>query len=141
LVKELGTEAFRDRVEALFELEKDGPSTLTEEEVARCKSFFPDPPYEDLPDQDDGFDAALRSDLLFANWVERCVHAHKKSGYRIATLVLKRTGLAPGDVSDRQMEFIADLADRYSFGEMRVTHEQNLVLADVRLKDLPELYR
>src|SRR5690606_37432776 len=78
LVKELGADVFRDRVEALFELEKDGPSTLTEEEVARCRSFFTDPPYEDLPDEDPGFEAALRSDLMFAHWVERSVHPHKK---------------------------------------------------------------
>jgi len=67
--------------------------------------------------------------------------AHKKPGYRIVTLCLKETGVAPGDASDRQMEFVADLAEKYSFSEVRVTHEQNLVLTDVRLQDLYVLYQ
>ena len=65
----------------------------------------------------------------------------RKPGYRIVTLCLKETGVAPGDASDRQMEFVADLAEKYSFGEVRVTHEQNLVLTDVRLQDLYVLYQ
>ena len=141
LVKELGEDVFRDKVEAEWARLKDGPATLTEAEVERCKGFFTEPPYEDLSDQDAGFSAALSSDILFNQWVERNVHAHRKPGYRIVTLCLKNTGVAPGDVSDRQMEFIADLADRYSFGELRVTHEQNVVLTDVRLSDLAELHR
>lgn len=140
LMKALGPDAYRDRVEREWAMSKDGPATLTEEEVARCKSFFTDPPREELPDQDDDFDAAMQRDLLFNHWVERNVHAHKVAGYRIVTLCLKQTGAAPGDITDRQMEHVADLADRYSFGELRVTHEQNLVLADVRLKDLYALY-
>ena len=140
LVKELGADAFRAKVEAAWQFSKDGLATLTEAEVKRCKAFFTDPAYQPLPDQDAGVATRLDSDVLFNNWHERNVRAHKKSGYRIVTLCLKATGSAPGDLSAEQMEFVADLADNYSFGELRVTHEQNLVLTDVRLSDLPALF-
>ncbi len=140
LVKELGADAFRDKVEAAWEFSKDGPSTLTEAEFKRCKQFFTEPAYETLPDGDAAVSALLQSDIRFNNWLERNVRAHKKSGYRIVTLCLKATGAAPGDLSAEQMEFVADMADRYSFNELRVSHEQNLVLTDVKLSDLPALY-
>ena len=140
LVKELGVTAFRDKVEAAWELSKDGPATLTEAEFKRCKQFFSEPAYESLPDSDATVSALLQSDIRFNNWQERNVRAHKKSGYRIVTLCLKATGAAPGDLSAEQMEFVADMADRYSFHELRVSHEQNLVLTDVKLGDLPALY-
>jgi sulfite reductase (NADPH) hemoprotein beta-component len=141
LVKEIGADAFREKVETEYQHDKDGPATLTQEEVDRCKAYFKDPAYEDLPDTDNAVAEAANTDLLFHHWLERNVAQHIKSGYRIVTLCLKETGVAPGDVTDGQMEFIADLADRYSFGEIRVTHEQNVVLADVRVSDLYELYR
>ncbi|MGA0934640.1 MAG: nitrite/sulfite reductase [Pseudohongiellaceae bacterium] len=141
LVKEIGADAFREKVETEYRHDKDGPATLTQEEVDRCKAYFKDPAYEDLPDTDNAVAEAANTDLLFHHWLERNVAQHIKSGYRIVTLCLKETGVAPGDVTDGQMEFIADLADRYSFGEIRVTHEQNVVLADVRVSDLYELYR
>ena len=141
LVKELGIDAFREKVEAQWLLSKDGEGTLTETEVERCRSFFTSPDYEDLPDRVAEVDTAIKNDLLFNHWVERNVATHKVPGYRIVTLSLKETGIAPGDLTDRQMDFVADLADRYSFGEMRITHEQNLTLADVRLQDLYELYK
>ncbi|MFX4351299.1 hypothetical protein ABTA28_19305, partial [Acinetobacter baumannii] len=80
--------------------------------------------------------AARGGDAIFDNWVHRNVSAHKVPGYAIVTLSLKRTGLAPGDITSEQMEVVADLADRYSFGELRTTHEQNIVLADVKQADL-----
>jgi len=141
LAKEIGADAFREKVETEYRHDKDGPATLTQEEVDRCKAYFKDPAYEDLPDTDNAVAEAANTDLLFHHWLERNVAQHIKSGYRIVTLCLKETGVAPGDVTDGQMEFIADLADRYSFGEIRVTHEQNVVLADVRVSDLYELYR
>jgi sulfite reductase (NADPH) hemoprotein beta-component len=141
LMKEIGPEEYRRRVEAEWQHDKDGPGTLTQEEVDRCKAFFTDPAYETLPDTDAAIEAEAGKDVMFSHWLERNVAAHKKPGYRIVTLCLKETGVAPGDVTDRQMDFIADLADRFSFGEVRVTHEQNVVLADVRLKDLYEMYR
>ena len=141
LMKEIGPEEYRKRVEAEWQHDKDGPGTLTREEVDRCKSFFTSPAYEALDDNDASVEEMTGKDLLFSHWCERNVARHKQPGYRIVTLCLKETGVAPGDVTDRQMEFIADLADRFSFGEVRVTHEQNVVLADVRLRDLYELYR
>ncbi len=141
LVKEIGAEAFRDKVEAEWLHDKDGPATLTQGEVERCRAFFTDPDYQDLDNTDQAVEDAAASDLLFSHWLERNVSPHKKSGYRIVSLCLKETGVAPGDITDTQMEFVADLADKYSFGEVRVTHEQNLVLTDVRLQDLYTVYQ
>ena len=136
LVKEIGAEAFREKVEAEWLHDKDGSATLTQDEVERCKGFFTDPDYQELDNTNQAIEDAAASDLLFSHWLERNVAPHKKSGYRIVNLCLKETGVAPGDITDTQMEFVADLADKYSFGEVRVTHEQNLVLTDVRLQDL-----
>jgi sulfite reductase (NADPH) hemoprotein beta-component len=141
LVKELGVAVFRDKVETEWQLFKDGPATLTEDEVARCKRYFVDPAYETLADVDAEVEHLLHRDILFTQWMERNVRAHKKPGYRVVTLCLKATGSPPGDLNAEQMEFVADLADRYSFGELRVSHEQNLVLTDVRLRDLPTLHQ
>jgi sulfite reductase (NADPH) hemoprotein beta-component len=140
LVKALGAEAFKKKVEAEWQNDKGGPATLTEEEVERCKSFFTDPNYEEVSDSSDT-EAAAAKDLLFNNWLERNVASHKHPGYRIVNICLKETGVAPGDVTDGQMEFIADLADKYSFGEVRVTHEQNVVLTDVKHADLYAVYQ
>ncbi len=140
LVKELGVDVFRDKVEAEWLHHKDSAATLTEAEFLRCKQFFTEPAYQTSPDSDAAVTEKLQADIRFNNWMERNVRAHKKSGYRIVTLCLKATGAAPGDLSAEQMEFVADLADRYSFNELRVSHEQNLVLTDVKLVDLPALY-
>ena len=140
LVKELGVDVFRNKVEAEWQYTKDGPNTLTENEYKRCKAFFTDPVYDTLVNDDAAVSAKLNSDIRFNNWMERNVRDHKQIGYRIVTLCLKATGAAPGDLDAEQMEFVADLADRYSFGELRVTHEQNLVLTDVKLVDLQALY-
>jgi sulfite reductase (NADPH) hemoprotein beta-component len=83
---------------------------------------------------------ALGRDPAFASWVRRNVHAHKVAGYAAVTLSLKKTGVAPGDMSADQMDAVADLADQYSFGGLRVSHEQNLILADVRQADLYDLW-
>jgi sulfite reductase (NADPH) hemoprotein beta-component len=141
LVKAIGADAFREKVEAEWAHDKDGPATLTEEEVSRCKGFFADPDYEAHEDKDAAVDTAAGKDLLFSHWLERNVAKHKKPGYRIVNLCLKETGVATGDLTDGQMDFVADLADKFSFGEIRVTHVQNLVLTDVRLKDLYELFQ
>jgi len=140
LVKELGIDAFREKVDAEWEYAKDGPATLTEAEVQRCKACFPDPAYEKLDDTDDAVEALLSRDIVFHQWMERNISAHKKPGYRIVTLCLKATGTAPGDLSAEQMEFVAGLAEQFSFAELRVTHEQNLVLTDVKLADLPAVF-
>ena len=140
LVKALGIDEFRRKVDAEWANLKDGPATITDAELARVSAYFVDPAYAQLPATDAGFEARLNSDKAFARWVQQNVHAHRVPGYRAVSLSLKKKGLAPGDITDTQMEAVADLADAYSFGEVRSTHEQNLVLSDVELGKLPELY-
>ncbi|HEY7674510.1 MAG TPA: nitrite/sulfite reductase [Burkholderiales bacterium] len=141
LVKERGQENFRDDVEAEWAHLKDGPSTLIAEEITRIESRFTRPTYAALSAADPRLSAALASDRTFAGWHARNVFPHKRAGYAAVTLSLKKTGVPPGDVTAVQMDAIADLADRYSFGELRVSHEQNLIFADVRLSDLYALWR
>ena len=141
LVQAIGIEEFRRQVEAEWQLNKDGPSTLTEAERARVAAGFVVPAYETLPQIDAGFEAAQRDDRAFANWVRRNVKAHKVDGYAAVWLSLKRPGQAPGDISADQMDVVAALADRYSFGELRISHAQNLVLADVKQADLHALWQ
>ena len=140
LVKALGIDEFRRKVDAEWAQLKDGPATITDAELARVSAYFVDPVRLQLPDTDANFDARLNSDKTFARWVQQNVHAHRVPGYRAVTLSLKKKGLAPGDITDTQMESVADLADAYSFGEVRSSHEQNLVLSDVELRKLPELF-
>jgi sulfite reductase (NADPH) hemoprotein beta-component len=137
VLKERGADWFRDAVEAEWAQLKDGPATLIPEEVVRVEARFTRPEYERLPDIDLG--AVTPSG--FAVWAGRNVHAHKVPGYAAVTLSLKRAGVPPGDVTSREMDAIAELADRFSCGELRVSHEQNLILADVRQKDLVALWR
>jgi sulfite reductase (NADPH) hemoprotein beta-component len=140
LVKAIGAEAFGRQVDEEWKLERDGIATVTQAELDRARAAFTDPDAPVRPATDAGFDAKRASDPAFARWVSRCVRGHKRPGYRAVTLSLKPTGVAPGDISCEQMDALADLADRYSFGELRVSHEQNVVLADVALADLYELW-
>ena len=141
LVKALTPERFREDVEAEWAHLKDGPSTLTEEEVRRVEGRFTRPAYEQLPGDDPGHAVRLAAEPAFAAWAKRNVHPHKVHGYAAVTLSLKKTGVPPGDTTADQMDAIADLADRYSLGELRVSHEQNLILADVRQLDLYKLWQ
>jgi len=140
LVKALGIDEFRKQVDAEWAHLKDTDNTITEAELARVAQHFDAMPYENVPAHDAGFDAAVASNPAFAAWVRRCVHPHKQAGYRAVTLSLKPHGQAPGDISSEQMWTVADLADEYSFGELRSSHEQNLILADVKLSDLFALW-
>ena len=141
LVKERTPEKFRKEVEAEWAHLKDGPSTLTEEEVRRVESRFTRPIYARLPGEDSGYAARLASEPGFAAWVKRNVHPHRVPGYAAVTLSLKKTGVPPGDATADQMDSVADLADAYSLGEVRVSHEQNLILADVRQMELHRLWQ
>ncbi|HLB14098.1 MAG TPA: nitrite/sulfite reductase [Burkholderiales bacterium] len=141
LVKERGPEAFDREVEEEWSHLKDGPATLVLEEIERVATRFTRPAYEPLPAVDPGFEALRSSDKAFGAWVKRNVHPHKVPGYAAVTLSLKKTGVPPGDATADQMDAIADLADRYSFGELRVSHEQNLIFADVAQRDLDTLWR
>ncbi|HEX6319954.1 MAG TPA: nitrite/sulfite reductase [Burkholderiales bacterium] len=136
LVKERGPDRFRDEIEAEWAHLKDGPATLTEADVQRIEARFTRPAYEMGTDP---ISAEMGSVPI--SWIKRNVHPHKVPGYAAVTLSLKRTGVPPGDVTSGEMEAIAELAERYSFGELRVSHEQNLILADVRRRDLPALWR
>ncbi len=140
LVKALTPEVFAERVDAEWAHLKDGPTTLTEDEVQRVSKFFIDPEYKVLEDQDAALAQLGAENPGFARWRQRNVVAHKKPGYAAVTLSLKSTGVAPGDVTDKQLDAIADLADRYSFGEVRNSHEQNMILADVEQARLFELW-
>ncbi|WP_313485120.1 nitrite/sulfite reductase [Stutzerimonas kunmingensis] len=140
LVKALTPEVFAERVDAEWAHLKDGPTTLTEAEVQRVSKFFVDPEYKALEDQDAALAQLGAEHPGFARWRQRNVVAHKKPGYAAVTLSLKSTGVAPGDVTDKQLDAIADLADRYSFGEVRNSHEQNMILADVEQVKLFELW-
>jgi sulfite reductase (NADPH) hemoprotein beta-component len=140
LVKARTPEKFREEVEAEWAHLKDGPATLTGEEVRRIESRFTRPQYEGLPGDDAGHIARLAAEPGYAAWVKRNVHAHKVPGYAAVTLSLKKTGVPPGDATADQMEAVAALADHYSQGELRVSHEQNLILADVLQSDLHALW-
>jgi sulfite reductase (NADPH) hemoprotein beta-component len=142
LVKAMGIDAFREKVEAEWQVIKDGPATLTQAEIDRCKSFFTKPNYRELDEADSAAELEQQrvKNPAFSNWVARNTLPHQCAGYRIVNISLKATGYAPGDVTDRQIEAIADLADDYSFGEVRTTHQQNMVLADVEQADLSALW-
>ncbi len=141
LVQAIGIQEFRRQVEAEWQLSKDGPGTLTQAELERVAAGFTAPAYERLPQADEAFAEVQRSDKAFASWVKRNVKAHKADGYASVLLSLKQTGRAPGDITAEQMESAADLADRYSFGELRFSHAQNLVLADVKQSELYRLWQ
>lgn len=139
LVKALGIEEFRRQVEADWEYTRGGPCTITVEELNRVSACFVAPAYESLPDAD--LDALQNDNRAFANWMQRNVKPHKVSGYASVALSLKKTGIAPGDMTSAQLETAATLADRFSFGELRATHTQNLVLADVKQSELFALWQ
>ena len=140
LVKELTPDVFRAKVEEEWAQLSNGPSTLTAEEIQRIDRRFTRPIYRQLEALSTGYVLTVARDKAFNNWVRRNVHPHKVAGYAAVTLSLKKTGVPPGDATADQMDAVANLADRFSFGELRVSHEQNLILADVRQSDLYELW-
>nr|WP_297456969.1 nitrite/sulfite reductase [uncultured Halomonas sp.] len=142
LVKALGIDEFRRRVEAEWAHLKDGPQTLSMEVVDAVRRHFVDPDRRPVSDVAiEQFEALRLSDRAFARFVTNNVTDHKVPGYKAITLSLKRRDHAPGDITAEQMHAVADLADEYSFGELRVTHEQNLVLSDVPVDRLEELWQ
>ena len=143
LVKAWTPEVFAKRVEEEWANIKDGPSTLTDAELARVTGFFSAPDYQDIDSTiaDQSLAAQAAENNAFSRWLDRNTELQKQSGYRSVTLSLKPAGVAPGDVTDTQLETIADLADQYAFGELRATHNQNVVLTDVLYSDLFELWQ
>lgn len=140
LVKAMTPESFAEKVETQWLRVKDGPSTLSDEEVARIKGCYTLPNYEQLEEKEASFTNQLETHAEFKQWVSTNVSPHKAPGYAIANINLKASATAPGDISAENMELVADLADSYSFGEVRTTHRQNLVLADVKETQLFELW-
>ena len=138
LVKALTPEVFAEKVEAEFAQIKD-QMKVAPELLAKMDAVFKPFDYQDLPNED--FSALFEEHPKFKQWFNVNTHAHKVQGYHIVTINLKRAGVAPGDVTTEEMNFIADLADKYTFGELRTTHEQNIVLADVPQKDVFELWK
>ena len=146
LVNALGIEEFKRQVEVEWDQIKDSNLKLQAEDFERMEGFFPDPAYDDfsadqLTNSQERIEKWRSLDTRFKQWYENNTRQHKKSGYRIVDVSLKEPGVAPGDATDTQMLAIADIADQYSMGELRVTHEQNLVLADVQEGQLLELWK
>ena len=137
LVRSLGIEEFRRRVEAEWQLTRDSGLRVDDAQIERMRSHFNPPAYKNLPNiaADAGQSAAFRA------WYRYNTSAHRIAGYRAVFVSLKKPGVAPGDATDAQMNLLADLADQYSFGEVRVTHTQNLLLADVEQTKAFELWR
>ncbi len=141
LVKALGAEEFARQVEAEWADLQDSPSLLTDAELQRVTGYFTPPAYERFAGDDASVAQQRTDNKAFHNWLTRNVKPHKIPGYAIVLLSLKKTGTPPGDATAEQIDFVADLAERYSFGELRVTHEQNLVLADVKQSELFALWQ
>jgi sulfite reductase (NADPH) hemoprotein beta-component len=140
LVHELGVEKFASEVEAEWQSIKDGPLAIGPDLLADIASRFKYPSYERLANGPIELQRAQSTSPQFARWFRNSVSRHKVPGYAIVTLSLKPEGGTPGDATAEQMDAVADLADRYSFGEIRVGHEQNIVLPHVPQRDLPALW-
>jgi len=136
LVHEIGAEKFTQLVEAEY-ARLDAPSIAADpQEVARIATYFAPPAYEKLPARSAAFEAAKAENRAFATWASVNLFPHKVAGYAAATISLKNIGEAPGDVTSAQMRVLADLAEKYSFDELRITHAQNVVLPHVKQDDL-----
>ncbi|MBL1234746.1 MAG: nitrite/sulfite reductase [Rhodobiaceae bacterium] len=141
LVHDIGAEEMKRRVEEEFVLvKKQGVLELPQEEVDRIRAYFEAPDFEALDDECAELTAVMASHKRFGAWVNTNTAVHKQAGYAIANISLKPIGGVAGDASDEQMHIVADLAEKYAFSEIRVTHEQNLVLAHVKKADLFALW-
>ena len=140
LVQEEGIDKFRSEVEKEYAALTPADIAVDQEEIDRITAYFQPPVYEDLSDVDADYQRALEKDKAFKSWNDNNVAAHKIAGYAIANISLKPIDGAPGDITGEQMRQVADMADAFSFGEIRATHEQNLVLANVKKADLFALY-
>ena len=141
LVHETGEEEMRRMIEEEFaKIDASKMLAVPQEEIDRISAYFAPPAFEALPQESARFEAAKIEDADFARWVRANVVTHKQAGYGIVNISLKPIGGVPGDATDTQMDAVADLAAQYSFDEVRVTHEQNLVLPHVRLDDVKAVY-
>ncbi len=140
LVHEMGLEKFKAAVEAEFAAMKPDELKLPQAEVERIRAYFAPPKLPPKPARSEALEARKAADGKFASFVEHNVTAHKTAGHGVVTISLKAIGAIPGDATAEQMEAVADLAETYGHDEIRVSHEQNLVLPHVALDDLPTVY-
>lgn len=141
LVKALTVEGFTAKVEEEWLHLKDGAATIPAAEFDRMATFFTAPAYNTTPVNPAALTAQAEAERAFSRWLGRNTHAHKVAGYRAVTLSLKATGVPPGDATAEQLDAVADWAEAYSFGEVRISHEQNIILADVKEADLYPLWQ
>jgi len=139
-VREHGINHIRELVEAEWVQIRD-QLRLDQKEIDRVKAFFTEPDYDSDAAADSSFEAKLAEDEAFARWLKQNTFEHKIPGYKAVYVSLKKHGQAPGDITSEQLDVVAELADQFSFGEIRSTHTQNLVLADVKQADLYELWQ
>jgi sulfite reductase (NADPH) hemoprotein beta-component len=140
LVNSLGAHEYARQVEAEWEDMRDSALKLPDVEIERIKAYFAPPAFKSLPAQSEAFAKARVLDPEFDRWARLSVRSHKQPGYASVTISLKPIGGVPGDATDVQIEAVADLGARYSFDDIRVSHEQNLILPHVAQDDLPALY-
>ncbi len=140
-VHELGQEKFTELVEKEWSLIRDSAMKLDQQEIDRVKKYFTLPEYDPDAASDQSYEEHRRSETAFDKWTRRNLAGHKQPGYHIVIVSLKAPAVPPGDATDAQMDTIADLADKYSAGEVVVTHDQNLVLPHVKQADLYALWQ
>ena len=140
LVSSLGPDEYKRQVEEEWARMDKAKIDAPQAEVDRLKSFFPDPAFTTTAFDAGAFERAQTADAAFARWVKNNTHAHKRDDHVSVTISLKPTGLPPGDASSAQMDLMADVADDYAYGELRVSHEQNIILPHVARNDLYALY-
>lgn len=141
IVNQMGIDKYRELVDHEWEAIKDSVLRLPQDEIDRINAHFAPPDYEPLEDIGDELIQAGAANAEFGRWMKSNVVAHKAPGYAIVNISLKAPGAVPGDITADRMDAVADLADRYSLGEIRVSHRQNLVLTDVKQSDLAALWR
>ncbi len=141
IVNQMGIDKYRELVDAEWERIKDGALKVPQEEIDRIDAYFAPPEYETVEDLSAELDALREADRGFDRWMQSNVVTHKVPGYCIVNITLKAPGRVPGDISADDMDAVADLADHYSLGEIRVSHRQNLTLVDVKQQDLHTLWQ
>ncbi|MCY1647119.1 nitrite/sulfite reductase [Caulobacter sp. SL161] len=140
LVAALGAEEFARQVEEEWSKIDAARADLPASELARIRAAFATTPFETLPARSEAFETAKAKDAAFARFVRNNVRPHKQPGYAIVEISLKAQEQTPGDASADQLDVVADLAERYGFSDLRVTHAQNLVLPHIKLDDLPTVF-
>jgi sulfite reductase (NADPH) hemoprotein beta-component len=137
----MGIDRYRELVDEEWERIKDGSLKVPQEEIDRINAYFASPEYEVLEDISEELDAVRKIDEEFDRWMKSSVVAHKVPGYSIVNITLKAPGRVPGDINADDMDAMADLADQYSLGEIRISHRQNLTLVDVKQQALHSLWQ